>query len=164
MQRTLTIPLNHLTHHTANKPLAFKLSLHGLGVGLHSVLTPVFFFASLNDFGSTGAIKINVSDAGHKKTVPWAGKWALLCSPWFHYGWIHAGSGRAAGVGIPLCSLLGCSKQTSMPRRVVCGQDRPQNDGGLQHSPGLWESHVPGSRIHSLIIWYLTNNLNKEHI
>lgn len=176
MQRSLAIPLNHLTHHAVNKPLGFPFSLDGLGFALHSVLTPelfweteltlakFFFSASLTDFGNTGDIKINVSDGGHEKTIPWAGKWALLCLPWFHYGWIHAGTGQAAGVGIPLCSLLGCSKQISTPHRAGCGQDKPQNDGGLQHSPSLWESHAPGSRIYSLIIQYLTNNLNKDHI
>lgn len=166
----------HLTHPTANKPLRFQFSLDGLGFALYSVLTselfwetqnwlqPSFFFASLSGFGKAGDIKMNVSAAGHEKTIPWAGRWALLCLPWFHCGWIHAGTGQAGGVGIPLCSLLGCSKRISTPHRVVCGQDKPQNDGGLQHSPSLWESHAPGSRIHSLIIRYLTNSLNKDHI
>lgn len=43
VQRTLAIPLNHLTHHTANKPLGFQFSLDGLGFALHSVLTPELF-------------------------------------------------------------------------------------------------------------------------
>lgn len=60
MQRTLAIPLNYLTQHTANKPLVFQFSLNGPGFALHSVLTPellwkhrtgfsqvFFFFASM---------------------------------------------------------------------------------------------------------------------
>lgn len=49
-----------------------------------------------------------------------------------------------------------------MPHTVVCGQDKHQNDGELQHSPSLWESHAPGNRICSLIIQYLTNILTKD--
>lgn len=43
-------------------------------------LAKFFFFASLNDFGNTGDIKISVSDAGHEQTVPLGRQSGLCCA------------------------------------------------------------------------------------